>query len=43
MAHTPTGAVVPVDDFLIEFANIFRDVSGLVSQDYDAWGDGVSG
>jgi hypothetical protein len=31
VAHTPSGAVVEIDDWLIEFANLFRDVSGLDS------------
>jgi hypothetical protein len=29
LAHTPSGAVVEIDDWLIDFANLFRDVSGL--------------
>jgi hypothetical protein len=28
-AHTPSGATVAIDDWLIDFANLFRDTSGL--------------
>lgn len=28
-AHTPSGAVVEIDDWLIDFANLFREISGL--------------
>jgi hypothetical protein len=29
IAHTPSGTTVTIDDWLIDFANLFRDTSGL--------------
>jgi hypothetical protein len=29
IAQTPSGEVIEIDDWLVEFANLFRDMSGI--------------
>jgi hypothetical protein len=49
VATTPGGEVVEIDDWLIDFANLFRDVSGVDAERHveiqnEGWaGPGVSG
>jgi hypothetical protein len=36
-AQTPSGEVIEIDDWLVEFANLFREMSGIDADRWAGW------